>query len=126
MQGFGLIDGFDMSMITDDMLYAQNGRRFLWTFSPEQEQNKRLGKMYGMYIAAKKMYGENSKEAQDAYNDLPEEAKCWREEFRRCVKPPRRVWAYEFMLHLSKGTLTKEALELISESIIKNQPTNET
>lgn len=124
MQGFGLIEGFEMSMITDEMLYAQNGREYLWRLSPQEEENKRLGNLYSTYLSAVKMYGENSSDAKEAYDNLPEEAKTWRKEFRRCVKPPREVWAYEFMIHLSKGSLTPEALDLISIKLNQNKDDN--
>ena len=114
-----VVGKFSIEMVTDEMIFAQNEREHLWRLSPEEGKTRALKNEIRMYSSMKKMYGKSdSKQVDEHYKGMSDDAKQYLADGKplgRTVKPPRTVWAYEFMLHLRDGNLNDKAIELVQK-----------
>ena len=101
--------------ITDEMMELQEGRKYLWSLSPEEKKRQAMAKDYNFWKTMIEWYGKDSKEAKEAHNLLSKEAIENGYKSFRIVKPPRKVFVYTFTLHLRDGNLKPEVLKLIEK-----------
>ncbi len=113
-----MIKGFTLDMITDEMMYLQEGGRYLWDLSPEEKEIERKGNLYYTWQRMIEWCGEDSKQAKESFNNLPDDVKKWTKGVNnKFKKPPRKVWVYQFNIQIREGLLKPEVIELISKSL---------